>query len=67
MLEDYWGRAVRLTDERRVHIVSHPEMRTLWERVPAVLHAPQLVCPSTTGDRVPLYCHGYADRERSDA
>lgn len=43
---DYIGRNVRLTQERRGHILEHPEMREWVEKIPEVLALPELVVRS---------------------
>ena len=43
---DYLGRHVRLTAERRKHILEHPEMREWVKNVPAVLAGPDRVVRS---------------------
>ena len=36
-LIDYEGRAIRLTDERLEHILKHPEMRGMEQRIAETL------------------------------
>ena len=43
---DYTGRQVRLTPERRKHILEHPEMREWVEKIPEVLGRPERVVQS---------------------
>ena len=43
---DYLGRNVRLTSERRMHILEHPEMQEWVERIPVVLARPERVVRS---------------------
>jgi len=40
LLVDFLGRAVRLTDERRAHILEHPEMAGLESAITETLRAP---------------------------
>jgi hypothetical protein len=43
---DYLGRSVRLTPERRRHILEHPEMEEWLEKIPEVLARPDWVVRS---------------------
>ena len=43
---DYLGRNDRLTSERRMHILEHPEMQEWVERIPEVLARPERVVRS---------------------
>jgi hypothetical protein len=43
---DYLGRDVRLTAERRKHILEHPEMQEWVEKIPDVLARPDRVVRS---------------------
>ena len=43
---DYLGRDVRLTAERRKHILDHPEMQEWVEKIPDVLARPDRVVRS---------------------
>lgn len=61
MLEDCFGRQVRLTDERLAHILEHPEMIGLAEEVELVLRQPLLVRCSRTDDAVRLFYEFYAE------
>ena len=47
-LKDYQGRDVRLTDERRQHILEHPEMANLEAALEETLRQPQFVIGSLT-------------------
>lgn len=42
-LVDFQGRPVRLTDERRQHILEHPEMADMESALVETLRDPQLV------------------------
>jgi len=53
-LIDYQGRPVRLTEERREHILEHPEMAGLEDAVADTLHAPELVIRSQTDETATL-------------
>ena len=48
LLKDYQGRNVRLTDERLVHILEHPEMADLEAALEETLRQPQFVVESLT-------------------
>jgi hypothetical protein len=48
LLKDYQGRDVRLTDERRQHILEHPEMANLEAALEETLRQPQFVVGSLT-------------------
>jgi hypothetical protein len=52
---DYRGRSVRLTFERRAHILEHPEMESLEARIAEVLLNPERVIQSRTDPQVHLY------------
>ena len=61
ILEDCFGRKVRLTDERLAHILEHPEMRELAAEVERVLRRPLFVRCSRTDDAVRLFYEFYAE------
>lgn len=46
ILSDYQGRPVRLTDERRQHILLHPELVGMEPAIEETLKDPQLVIRS---------------------
>ena len=46
VLTDYEGRPVRLTDERLAHILEHPEMAGMEDRIEQTLAAPERVIES---------------------
>jgi hypothetical protein len=48
LLVDFLGRAVRLTDERRAHILEHPEMVGLESAITETLRAPESVVQSVS-------------------
>ena len=60
ILEDCFGRKVRLTDERLAHILDHLEMRELASEVERVLRQPQLVRRSRADEAVRLFYEFYA-------
>lgn len=51
---DYDGRLVRLTLEREVHILNHPEMPGLLERVGEVVSQPECAVLSASDPTVEL-------------
>ena len=55
LFTDYAGRAVRLTDERRAHLLSHPEMVQLEPRLAEVVASPAVVVRSRSDAAVYLY------------
>ena len=54
-LLDQWGRAIRLTDERRAHILEHPEMAGLEAALAATVLSPVVVIQSLSDATVCLY------------
>ncbi|MEP6820841.1 MAG: DUF4258 domain-containing protein [Chthoniobacterales bacterium] len=60
VLEDCFGREVRLTDERLAHILEHPEMQQMGAEIERTLHLPQLVRLSRSDDAVRLFYEFYA-------
>lgn len=61
ILEDCFGRQVRLTEERISHILEHPEMLGLSAELEHVLRQPLLVRCSRTDDAVQLFYEFYAE------
>ena len=55
LFKDYAGQTVRLTDERRRHLLSHPEMAGLEPLLERAIAAPQRVVRSRTDGTVLLY------------
>lgn len=55
LLLDYQGLTVRLTDERRNHIVQHPEMVGLDAAIERALTEPQHVVQSATDAEARMY------------
>lgn len=55
VLTDYAGRTVRLTAERRAHLLEHPEMSELEPILPEAIASPDVVVRSRTDDTVLLY------------
>jgi hypothetical protein len=54
MLTDYLGRSVRLTDERKQHILTHLEMMGLEQAIIRVVREPQSVVQSQSDPLVQL-------------
>jgi len=59
-LRDCFGNKVRLTDERRAHILEHPEMKGMAAEIERVLIQPQLVRCSRSDAPVRLFYEFYA-------
>jgi len=55
ILTDYEGRAVRLTDERLAHILEHPEMVGMEDRIEETLSEPERVIESLGDPEARLY------------
>ena len=55
LFTDYAGRNVRLTDERRAHLLSHPEMVILEPLLALAIASPVVVVRSRTDDSIFLY------------
>ena len=58
VLYDHQGRAIRLTDERRNHILRHPEMVGLDEDIERALATPDSVVESVSDTETRL-CYRY--------
>jgi hypothetical protein len=59
LLVDFQGREVRLTSERREHILEHPEMAGLEFEIEETLLKPQRVVQSLSALDVHLYYRFY--------
>jgi hypothetical protein len=59
-IQDCFGHAVRLTEERMAHILEHPEMREIVAEIEQVLTEPQTVRRSRSDDGVRLFYEFYA-------
>jgi len=57
---DCFGQSVRLTDERRAHILDHPEMRHLEPQIASVIEEPEFVRRSRSDPTVRLSYRYYA-------
>jgi len=61
IIEDCFGRFVRLTDERLAHILEHPEMSAMATEIEEVLLAPALVRSSRSDPGVRLFYEFYKE------
>jgi hypothetical protein len=61
VLRDHEGRAVRLTEERRSHILEHPEMRGMEAAVEETLRRPERVVQSLGDPAARLYYRLYTE------
>lgn len=59
IFKDLWAKEIRLTDERRAHILSHPEMERMVEAIPRTLAAPDTITISRSDPAVRLYYRSY--------
>jgi hypothetical protein len=55
LLSDHQGRAIRLTEERRNHILRHPEMVGLDEDIERAVATPDSVVESVSDTETRLY------------
>ena len=55
ILQDCFGKTVRLTEERLEHIREHPEMVGLQSEISKVLPSPEFVVESQTDTGVKLF------------
>jgi heme A synthase len=58
ILIDHSGRKIRLTDERRQHILEHPEMSNQFDRLKETIQSPETIVSTTADDTVQVY-HRY--------
>ncbi|MDX2139091.1 MAG: hypothetical protein SF123_13460 [Chloroflexota bacterium] len=49
------GRAIRLTDERRLHILEHPEMDDQLDRIRETVANPDVIVATTVDESVHVY------------
>ena len=63
---DYRGQSIRLTEERRKHILEHPEMKSLMSRIEETLSDPQRVVQSLSDRDVNLYYKYYLGTKVGD-
>ena len=59
VLHDFQGIAIRLTDERRAHILGHPEMAPLEPAIEETLLHPERVVQSFSDPQAHLYYRFY--------
>lgn len=59
VLHDFQGLAIRLTDERRGHILEHPEMVDMEPAIEETLQDPERVVQSLSDPAVHLYYRFY--------
>jgi hypothetical protein len=57
---DYEARVIRLTEERRTHILDHPEMADQLDRVAETLAGPDVVVSTSADETVHVYHKRYA-------
>jgi hypothetical protein len=60
-LLDFQNRAIRLSDERRQHILEHPEMAGLEAAIAQTLREPEIVRKSRSDVTVALYYRYYTN------
>lgn len=60
IIQDCFGQAVRLTDERMAHILEHPEMIGMSMEIENVLTRPHTVRRSRSDGTVKLFYEYYA-------
>lgn len=58
-LSDLWGNKVVLTEERRAHLLEHPEMRQQENRLAETLLTPDVVVQSQSDGTVGLFHRVY--------
>jgi hypothetical protein len=61
VLVDFRGVAIRLTDERRHHILEHSEMATMEGEIEITLQEPEIVRCSRSDANVNLYYRYYTN------
>jgi len=59
LLHDFQGLAIRLTDERRAHILEHPEMASMESAIEETLLHPERVVRSFSDPQAHLYYRYY--------
>ena len=58
-LRDVWGDSVSLTEERRAHLLEHPEMREQENKLAQTLLEPEMVIQSRSDDTARLFHRFY--------
>ena len=59
VLHDFQGLAIRLTDERRIHILQHPEMIPMEAAIEETLLHPERVVQAFSDPQARLYYRFY--------
>jgi len=59
IFRDYEERTIRLTDERLAHILEHPEMQGMGDRIAETLGHPKRVLESLSDPQARLYYRMY--------
>jgi hypothetical protein len=59
VIQDCFGRSVRLTEERLAHILEHPEMAGMEDELARVLQSPSEVRLSRSDENVKLFYEFY--------
>ena len=63
---DYLGQKIRLTEERRKHILEHPEMKGMIPHIKETLLEPQEVVRSASDKEARLYYRYYIGTKVGD-
>ena len=63
VIQDCYGRSVRLTDERLTHILGHAEMVGMANKLERVLQRPSEVRRSRSDDDVKLFYEFYTQTQ----
>ena len=58
-LRDVWGSSISLTDDRRAHLLEHPEMRGQEDKLTETLLEPDVVIQSQSDNTVRLFHRFY--------
>ncbi|HLD87851.1 MAG TPA: PBECR2 nuclease fold domain-containing protein [Candidatus Omnitrophota bacterium] len=66
IFRDYQGESIRLTEERRMHILEHPEMKGMLKRIKETLFEPQRVIQSLSDKDANLYYRFYIGTKVGD-
>ena len=66
IFKDIEGRTIRLTDERRRHILEHPEMIDKISAIEETLISPQQVVESLSDEQAHLYYRFYIGTKVGD-
>ncbi len=56
---DVWGNSISLTEERRVHLLEHPEMREQEGKIAETLLEPDAIIQSRSDDTIRLFHRFY--------